>query len=152
MAVAITQVIDILATYFKGALTMTDINNQNIGTLPVLPVKNVTESLDCYVNVLGFSEVFHQNDDQGQMINAQVQMSGCHIMLNLNPAQSDLQGGGVYFWIRVADLPIDKLYESIKAKNIKIEHEIEDQFWGDRSFTVRDSLGYYIAFTQKIAD
>lgn len=129
---------------------MTDINNQNIGTLSVLPVKNVAESLDYYVNTLGFSEVFHQGDDQGQMVNAQVQMSGCHLMLNLNPARADQQGGGVYFWIRVADKPIDELYESIKAKKVKIEHEIENQFWGDRSFTVRDSLGYYIAFTQRI--
>lgn len=125
-------------------------NNENIGTLAVLPVNDVAESLDYYVNVLGFDEVFHQNNEQGVMVNAQVQMSGCHLMLNLNPTSAAHQGGGVYFWIRVKDKPIDELYASLKEKGVKLEHDIENQFWGDRSFTVRDSLGYIVAFTQKI--
>ena len=44
--------------------------------------------------------------------------------------------------------PIDTLYEQQTATGVTPVEPIADQFWGDRSFVVRDALGYLIAFTQ----
>ena len=118
------------------------------GTLPVLPVADVRAALRHYTEQLGFEEVFSQQDDRGVVVNAQVQMDGCHLMLNLNPSRANDQGGGVYLWIRVREQPIDTLYEQLLARGITPVEPIADQFWGDRSFVVRDALGYSIAFTQ----
>lgn len=64
------------------------------GTLPVLPVADVAVALRHYTEQLGFEEVVSQQDDQGVVVNAQIQMDGCHLMLNLNPARGNDQGGG----------------------------------------------------------
>ena len=127
---------------------MSDYEQKYFGTLPVLPVADVGTALGHYTEQLGFEEVFSQQDDRGAVVNAQVQMDDCHLMLNLNPARANDQGGGVYFWIRVRRQPIDELYEQLITKGIVPVEPISDQFWGDRSFVVQDASGYAIAFTQ----
>ncbi len=129
---------------------MSEYDHQYTGTLPVLPVADVSNALACYVEQLGFEAVFTQPDDNGVLVNAQVQMDGCHIMLNLNPEAAGKGGAGVYFWVRVQQKPIDALYEQLLQQNIKPVEPIADQFWGDRSFVIKDADGYLIAFTQAI--
>lgn len=129
---------------------MNDYSNTNSGTLPVLPVKDVVNSLAYYTDVLGFNEVFHQPLEDGTVVNAQVEMCGCHIMLNLNPRDAQLEGGGVYLWIRVEGKDIDAMYRDMKSKGVTIEQDIADQFWGDRSFSIKDNLGYNLAFNRQV--
>ena len=129
---------------------MTDYTNSNNGTLPVLPVRDVVKSQAYYTEVLGFNAVFHQTDDDGKVVNAMVEISGCHLMLNHNPEESRFQGGGVYFWIRVDDKDIDAMYQGLKSKGVSIEQPIADQFWGDRSFSIKDNLGYNLAFNKRL--
>ncbi len=131
---------------------MTEYANTNNGTLPVLPVSDVAASQAYYTDVLGFNAVFHQTGDDGTVVNALVELSGCHLMLNLNPDKAALQGGGVYFWIRVDDKDIDAMYRDLQAKDVAIEQPIADQFWGDRSFTIQDNLGYHLAFNKRLPD
>ena len=131
---------------------MSDYEQHMTGTLPVLPVSNVEVALNYYVERLGFSAVFNQANEQGEMVNAQIQMDGCHIMLNLNPDDANQKGGGIYLWIRVAHTDIDSLYKQIANNKVNIVEPIADQFWGDRSFVVEDQLGYRIAFTQALSE
>jgi len=130
---------------------LTDYTNDNRGTLPVLPVRDVMQSLTYYTDVLGFNKVFDQTLEDGTLVNAQVEMSGCHIMLNLNPDEAGLQGGGVYLWIRIEDKDIDALYRDLQSKGVHIVQPIADQFWGDRSFSIKDNLGYNLAFNKRLA-
>jgi len=48
-------------------------------------------------------------------------------------------GEGMYLTIEVED--IDKLYEEIKKKDIKIQVEVRDEPWGDRHFAIQDPNG-----------
>lgn len=127
-----------------------DHKNATIGTLPVLPVNNVEETLAFYKEQLGFSELFSQPGEGGVIVNGQVQMEGCHLMFNLNPADANKQGGGIYLWIRIEGTNIDDYYNRIEGKDVQIVEEIKDQFWGDRSFTIRDCNGYVLAFNKSI--
>ena len=126
---------------------MTEYDHQYTGTLPVLPVADVRDALAFFVQRLGFEQVFVQ-EDRGVLANAQVQMDGCHLMLNHNPERSGERAGGVYFWIRVRDQPIDELYRRHADGGVRIAEEIADQFWGDRSYVAQDANGFMIAFTQ----
>ena len=45
---------------------------------------------------------------------------------------------------------VDDHYARAKAAGATIISEPEDQFWGDRSFTIKDCNNYFIAFNQMI--
>lgn len=131
---------------------MSDYDHKNsvTGTLPVLPVSNVAETLKYFTETLEFIELFQQAGEEGVVVNAQVQLENCNLMFNLNPTDSDKEGGGVYFWIRIEDKNIDDYYQELVKKNVEVVEEIKDQFWGDRSFTIRDCNGYLLAFNKAL--
>ena len=66
--------------------------------------------------------------------------------------QSQLEGGGVYFWVRLFEQNIDEYYQSLVDAGVNIVEPIKDQFWGDRSFTIRDCNNYFVAFNQVIVN
>ena len=120
------------------------------GILPVLPVSDVDATADFYGQALGFEEVFRQSDSMGISLNAQLRFEDSTLMFNLNPECADLEGGGVYLWVRLFETNIDEYYNSLANANVRIVEDIKDQFWGDRSFTIRDCNNYHIAFNQEI--
>ena len=124
--------------------------NETEGTLPVLPVDDVASSVDFYTTTLSFEELFRQQPESGPVVNAQIQKCGCNIMLNHNPTDAHLKGGGIYLWIRVTEQDIDNYYSELVAKGVEVTEEIKDQFWGDRSFAIRDCNGYALAFNKAI--
>lgn len=131
---------------------MSDYDHKNSvsGTLPVLPVSNVTETVKYFTETLEFSELFQQASEEGVALNAQVQLENCNLMFNLNPADSGKEGGGVYFWIRIENKNIDEYYQELVKKKVNVVEEIKDQFWGDRCFTIRDCNGYLLAFNKSL--
>lgn len=118
--------------------------------LPVLPVNDIAKTMDYYINTLGFDEVLRMPSQDGMLVTGQVQMSNAHIMFNLNPDMAEKEGGGVYFWVRMDDTDIDAYYQTMKGKSVTIIDEIQDQFWGDRSFTIKDVNNYTIVFTKSV--
>jgi len=53
--------------------------------------------------------------------------------------QPAFEGKGVYLTIEVED--VDKFYEDVKNKGVRIEIEIRDEYWGDRHFAIVDPNG-----------
>ena len=53
--------------------------------------------------------------------------------------QAPFEGKGLYLTVEVED--VDKLYEEIKNKGVKIEIELRDEPWGDRHFAILDPNG-----------
>ena len=125
--------------------------NIPMSILPVLPVADVPEAIEHYVSVLGFEEEFRMPNDDGIIVNGLVGRGDNRIMLNLNPKDADRNGGGIWLWLRVDREDIDALYREIGTNPaISVVEEIGDRFWGDRSFAIRDALGYTLAFNAKI--
>lgn len=100
------------------------------GTLPVLPVTNVLETLKYYTETLQFTELFHQTNPDRIVVNGQVQLENCNLMFNLNPSDEDKYGAGVYFWIRIEDKNIDDYFQELSEKKVDIVEDIKDPFWG----------------------
>lgn len=120
------------------------------GTLPVLPVADVPSAIDWYTTVLGFRKLFDVPLPDGTVVTGQVERAGNNIMFNLNPADAPGRGGGIYLWCRVEDIDLDVLYQELRSKGVEVVDEIQDQFWGDRYFAVRDLNGYILAFNKSL--
>ena len=118
--------------------------------LPVLPVEDVAQTMDYYINVLGFAEILRMPGQDGKLVSGQVHHQDAHFMFNLNPKMADQAGGGVYFWVRIDNEDIDAHFSTLKEKGVAIVDEIQDQFWGDRSFTIKDLNNYTLVFTKRI--
>ncbi|PRD44107.1 glyoxalase [Sphingobacterium haloxyli] len=53
--------------------------------------------------------------------------------------QKPFEGQGMYLTIEVED--VDKVYQDLKQKGIKIEIDIRNEPWGDRHFAIQDPNG-----------
>lgn len=118
------------------------------GILPVLPVSNIDKTADYYINTLQFAENFRQKSPEGKSTDSQLTFEGSTLMLNLNPEKAPLEGGGVYLWVRLYETDINAYYDSLVSAGVNIVEPIQDQFWGDRSFTIKDCNNFFIAFNQ----
>ena len=131
---------------------MTDIQTRpQTGTLPVLPVRDVKQAIDWYVETLGFERLFDIPGPDGAAITGQVRKQGNYIMFNFNPREADGRRAGIYLWCRVEDSNLDGFYAELRGKGLEVVDEIQDQFWGDRYFAVRDLNGYILAFNKTLA-
>jgi len=118
------------------------------GSLPVFPVSDVGASIAFYVETLGFEKLFDVPLEDGTLVTGQVVKEGNNIMFNLNPGEAGGRGGGIYVWCRVEDTDLDEYYLALKEAGLVVVDEIQDQFWGDRYFAVRDLNGYILAFNK----
>ncbi len=121
-----------------------------IGILPVLPVFDIDKTASYYTDTLSFKQNFRQKTPEGLSTDAQLTLEGSTLMINLNPEKALLEGGGVYFWVRLHNIDIDSYYKSLVDNDVIIIDPIRDQFWGDRSFVIKDCNNYHIAFNQII--
>ncbi len=69
------------------------------------------------------------------------------VLLPNHPSQNKLfhkefNGQGIFLTVEIDN--VDKLYQEIKLKDVKISVEIKDEPWGDRHFTIIDPNGIAI--------
>ena len=85
-------------------------------TIPVLPVKNLKDSIKFYVETLGFTV-----DWEGQFF-ASVSRDGCPIMLNEKHDSTDQ----AWAWIGLAD---DTIFDEYKGKGVNVFQEPQNHPW-----------------------
>lgn len=120
--------------------------------IPELLVEDMTETIDFYKNVLGFTEeiIF----PEANPIFAQVVRDGLHIMLyQRHDFQTEIpklktlkMGGTVLLYIKATDI-VD-FYDEIKDR-VKIVQPIHKTDYGTTEFTIEDCNGYLIAFSEE---
>jgi len=116
---------------------------------PVLFVSSIERSVDFYQEKLGFDLGFAMTGDGGRMLHASVVNGGVKLMLGYRaPSAEQRLGGGAELYTYVDD--VDQYYEQVRSAGAPVTHEIEDQFWGDRIFTVTDPDGYVLTFAQTV--
>lgn len=118
------------------------------GVLPVLPVHDVSKTLSWYESVLGFDKLFEQPAPDGTVFTGQVQKQGSNLMFNLNPGDASKQGGGIYLWVRIEESDIDAFFTTLETQGVEVVDALQDGFWGDRFFAIRDLNGYILAFNK----
>ncbi len=121
---------------------------------PILQVADVDASIAFYRDVLGFSVDLAVPDESGKTVHAELSRNGAALMFapasSLSEAARSLLGAGVTLYITDNDVDIDAFYEQVRAAGARIAEPIQDQFWGDRTFTVQDPDGYHLTFAKNV--
>lgn len=113
---------------------------------PVLCVKNITETIAYWHNVLGFPGKWTWGDppDHGG-----VSWHDVSVQFSLNPELASISEGHS-IWIRVKN--IRALYELHQKKGVPIALPLENKPWGMTQYTIREMNGYYLSFADQISD
>jgi len=107
------------------------------GVTPILRVTEFEASLAYYLEVLGFT--LDWRDDDGNSF-ASVSRGRCHLFL----AAGDQGHPGSWMWIAVSDA--DALHEEVVAKGAKVRHPPTNYPWGSRELHVEDPDGNVLRF------
>lgn len=101
--------------------------------IPILPVKNVNETLDFFRDMLGFDVAWIVDGDY-----AAVQCGDIVIHLVHMDKQEQIAPYMSYLLVENAD----EIYSFYKSQGVEIIQQIESKPWGVREFTFRDINGH----------
>lgn len=139
----------LLISLNSNGQTMT---NQMKSLSPNLMVNDVTETLDFYINVLGFVKIATVPEtgklDWGMVQNGTVTFmfqESKNIKTEYPQLETFQKGGGLTFYINVAN--VQQVFESVKGK-VKIAKELHKTFYGATDFAIEDNNGYILTFSQ----
>jgi predicted lactoylglutathione lyase len=107
--------------------------------VPEIPVSDVEKAAEYYVNVLGFS--FDWGDDQGGI--GGISQGQCRMFLTNAPFREQYgTAGSVMIWLNLdSKHEVDELYQRWREAGARILAEPEDKPWHLREFRVGDPDG-----------
>lgn len=106
-----------------------------------LEVNSLEESLEFYVERLGFKQVAFTPDAEPPM--ATLKSGELRLMLAEVPVTMVRRGRGVHFFLTVDD--VDEFYESLRATGTDVTAPADDG-WGGRFITLEDPDRYRLFF------
>ncbi len=123
--------------------------------MPIITVESVDKVRNFYVETLGFDHVMGVLGKDGQLDFVTVVMGGARLMF-ARPQDASASASGsarkqpVEIYLEVAD--VGAFHERLKTKDVKITEGLTTQWWGDKTFKVRDPYGYEIWFYQTVGE
>jgi uncharacterized glyoxalase superfamily protein PhnB len=119
---------------------------------PLLAVRNMKKTLDFYNKSLGFTLKMAFPTPKNPQY-ADIIKDGMVLMFILAKEHGidtkEKFGTGLYLYLQI-DGDIDKYYNELKQKGVKIAVDIKDEPFGVRDFTVEDPDGYKLTFNQAL--
>ena len=113
---------------------------------PYMVVKNAAKALDFYKRAFNTKKIIRMPDAKGLIMHAEIQVGDSRIMLcdempAMNARSPEAFGGSpMSLMIYVDD--VDRIYQqAIKAGATELK-PVANQFYGDRSGTVKDPFGH----------
>lgn len=121
---------------------------------PYLLVDDVDEQVEWVVDVLGFADLGRAQGPDGKTMHAAVRAGDGLVMMGTPGAnhQTPKRLGGTTMMTYVYVDDVDATYARAKEKGAEIDVEIADQFYGDRTFGVRDPQGHLWWLAQHVRD
>lgn len=113
---------------------------------PYLIINGASDAIDFYKKAFGATELFRMASPDGKIGHAEIKVGDSHIMLADEHPQmgytspTTLNGTPVSLMIYVED--VDKIYNQAIAAGGKEERALQNQFYGDRSGTLKDPFGH----------
>ncbi|MGQ0537232.1 MAG: VOC family protein [Methanobacteriota archaeon] len=132
------------------------------GIQPILFVPDVDKAVEYYAATYGAKVGMKVPGPGGAAIHALVTFgeNGIQFHADSPEGMADTEakrwlatkerGHGVQLYLYVKD--VAAIYAQAKTAGADVWEEIQDQFWGDRLFTVRDNNGYVLTFAQKLKE
>jgi PhnB protein len=123
---------------------------------PYLIVKGGVKAIEYYVKVFGAKELMRMDGPDGRVGHAELEIGDSHIMLadehpemNIRGPQS-LGGSGVGILVYVPD--VDRVFQQAVDAGAKVDREVKDQFYGDRSGNIVDPFGHKWTIATHVED
>jgi len=110
---------------------------------PVIHVKNLSQSLSYYIDVLGFSLDFQY----GEYVGIKHDTVFLHLSSSLNPGRKKEPGAG-HVCINCDE--VDTYYEGLQSKGATISAPLDNRPYGMRDFAVDDPDGNTLVFGKTI--
>jgi PhnB protein len=113
---------------------------------PYLIAKGAASAIEFYKKAFGAKEVMRLADPTGKIGHAEIQIGDSRIMLADEHPEMDIRGpqslGGTPVGICLYVPNVDAVFNQAVAAGAKVERPVVDQFYGDRSGTIRDPFGH----------
>ena len=113
---------------------------------PYLAVRDSVAAVDFYRRAFGAELVLKLTMPDGKYAHAEIKIGDCHLMMAEESAEwgntspQTLGGSPVSFMIYVPD--VDAAFARAIAAGCTQVRPVEDQFYGDRTGTLKDPFGY----------
>lgn len=113
---------------------------------PYLIVSGAKEALDYYTKAFGATELFRMAMPDGKIVHAEIKIGDSPVMLAdewpdggyLSPKAR----GGTPVSLLIYCEDVDQMFAQALSAGGKVQREIKDQFYGDRSGTFEDPYGH----------
>jgi PhnB protein len=113
---------------------------------PYLIIKDAARALEFYRQAFGATEVMRFSDPSGKVGHAEIKIGDSHIMLadefaDMGYKSPTAYGGSpVSIVLYVED--VDAVFNRAVAAGAESKQAVKDQFYGDRTGTVKDPFGH----------
>jgi PhnB protein len=121
---------------------------------PYILYENLDAAVDWLIEVLGFTERYRMPGPDGRSVHAEVQM-GTGVVMMGSPGgeyRNPKALGAVTQFPYVYVDDVDASYAKARAAGATIIIDIEDKFYGDRTFAVADPEGQQWSLAQHVRD
>lgn len=123
---------------------------------PYLIIDGAAKALDFYKKAFGATEVMRMEDPKGRIGHAEIKIGDSHVMLADEYPEmgyrgpSSLGGAGVSLMVYVDD--VDATFRQALAAGAQELQPLKDQFYGDRSGTLKDPFGHVWTIATHVED
>jgi PhnB protein len=113
---------------------------------PYLRVHSTAEAIDFYSRAFGATELFRLTEPSGRIGHAEIKIGPTTLMLADEYPEHGICGprtlGGTTFSIHLHVSDVDNVFAQAVSAGATIVRPLKDQFYGERSGTVRDPFGH----------
>ena len=113
---------------------------------PYLRVHNSGEAITFYERAFGAQELFRLTEPSGRIGHAEIKIGPATLMLSDEFPESGIRGpkalGGTSFSVHLHVKDVDAAFAQAVEAGATVVRPLKDQFYGERSGTVRDPFGH----------
>ncbi len=113
---------------------------------PYLIIKGAAEAIDFYKKAFGATELFRMAQPDGKVAHAEIKIGDSPIMLSDEHPEMGYKSptslGGTPLSIMIYVEDVDTIFKQALAAGGEEQKPLQDQFYGDRSGTLKDPFGH----------
>jgi PhnB protein len=113
---------------------------------PYLRVHSTADAIDFYTRAFGAQELFRLVEPRGRIGHAEIKIGAATVLLSDEYPESGIRGplslGGTTFSIHLHVGDVDNAFKQAVTAGASIVRPLQNQFYGERSGTLRDPFGH----------
>ena len=118
---------------------------------PLLYIDDIEAAITFYRDGLGLDVIVFGSDADGRPATFLAQLGDAKILVSREAHFAGATGGGVTLYFHV-DSPVDEYADRFRsAEGVQVAQDLTDQWWGDRTLTIRDPWGYTLLFSSPVS-